>query len=172
MPSSHCGTPSSPSAFNLSQHQGLFQLVICWPKYIRWPKYRSFSLSISPTSEYSWLISLTIDWFDLLAVQWTFRSLLHHHSLKASILWNSALFTVHLPQPYTTTGKTIAVTIQTFVSRVMSMLVNTLGLSLLSCQEATVFWFHGCRQNQQWFWSPRRGNLSLLPPCPFLFAVQ
>ena len=94
---------------------------------IRWPNYRSFSFSISPSSEYSGLISLKIDWFDLLAVQGTFRCLLQHHSSKASVLWHSAFFTVQLSQPYVTTGKTIALTIQTLVSRVMSLLFNTLS---------------------------------------------
>ena len=82
---------------------------------MRWPKYWSFSFSISPFSEYSGLISLKIDWFDLLAVQGTFRSLLQHHSSKGSILWRSAFFTVQLSQLYVTTGKTIALTIWTFV---------------------------------------------------------
>ena len=81
---------------------------------IRWPKYWSFS--ISPSNEYSWLISFRIDWFDLLAVQGTLKSLLQHHNLKASILWCSAFFMVQLSHPYMTTGKTIALTIQTFVS--------------------------------------------------------
>ena len=84
---------------------------------IRWPKYWSFSSS--PSSEYSGSISLKIDWFDLLAVQGTFRSLFQHHSLKASILWHSAFFIVQLSQPYLTTGKTIALTIWPFVGRVM-----------------------------------------------------
>ena len=87
---------------------------------IRWPKYWSFS--ISPSTEYSGLISLKIDWFDPLAVQGTFRSLLQHHSLKASILWHSAFFMVQLSQLYVTTEKTT----QTFVGRVMSLLFNTL----------------------------------------------
>ena len=91
---------------------------------IRWPKYRSFS--ISPSSEYSGLISLKIDWFDL-AAQGTFRSLLQHHSLKASVLWSSAFFTVLLSQRYMTTGKTTTMAIQTFVGRVMSLLFNTLS---------------------------------------------
>ena len=86
---------------------------------IRWPKY--WGLSISPSSEYSGLISLKIDRFDLLAIQGTFRSLLQHHSLKSSILWCSAFFTVQLSQPFMTTEKTIALTIWTFVSRVMSL---------------------------------------------------
>ena len=80
--------------------------VLC----IRWPKYWSFSLSISPSNEYSGLISFRIDWLDLLAVQGTLKSLLQHHSSKASILWCSALFMVQLSHPYTTTGKTIALT--------------------------------------------------------------
>ena len=97
----------SPSALNLSQHQGLFQWV---SRLLRWPKYCSFSFSISPSNEYSGLISLETDWFDLLAVQGTFRSLLPHHSSKASILWHSAFLTVQLSQPYVTTGKIIALT--------------------------------------------------------------
>ena len=95
--------------------------------HIRWPKYWSFSFSASPSSEYSGLISLKIDWFHLLAVQETFRSLLQHHSSKASILWCSAFFIVQLSQSYVTTGKTTALTIQTFVGRVMSLLFNTLS---------------------------------------------
>ena len=99
----------------------------------------SFSFSISPSSEYSGLISHKIDWFDFLDVQGTFRSLLQHYSSKASILGHSAFFTVQLLQPYVTTGKTIALTIRTFVGRVMSLLFNTLCLPSLSCQEAIVF---------------------------------
>ena len=97
---------------------------------IRWPKHWSFS--ISPFSEYSGLISLKIDWFDLLAVQGTFKSLLQHYSSKASILWHSAFFTVHISQLYTTTGKTIDLTIQTFVSRVMSLLFNILSRFIIA----------------------------------------
>ena len=82
---------------------------------IRWPKYWSFSFSISPSNEYSGLISFRMDWLDLLAVQRTLKSLLQHHSLKASTLDCSAFFVVHLSHPYMTTGKTIALTIQTFV---------------------------------------------------------
>ena len=85
--------------------------VLC----IRWPKYWSFSFSISPSNEYSGLISFRIDWLDLLAVQGTLKSLLQHHSSKASILWCSAFFIVQLSHPYMTTGKTIALTIWTFV---------------------------------------------------------
>ena len=99
--------------------------VLC----IRWPKYLTFSLSISPSSEYSGLISFRIDWFDLLAVQETLKSLLQHHSSKASIFWQSAFFMVQLPHPYMTTGKIISLTIQTFVRKVMSLQFNMLCLS-------------------------------------------
>ena len=90
------------------------------PVRIKWPKSWSFSFSISPSNEYSGLISLEIDWFDPLDFQGTLRSLLQHHSSNTLILWCSAFFTVQLSQPYMTTGKTIALTIWTFVSRVMS----------------------------------------------------
>ena len=92
---------------------------------IRWPKYWSFS--ISPSDEYSRLISFMIDWFDLLEVQGTLKSLLQHHSLKASIPQHSAFFMIQLSYPYMTTGKTIALTMQTFVSKVMSLLFNMLS---------------------------------------------
>ena len=95
--------------------------------HIRWPKYWSFSFSISPSSEYSGLISFRIDWLDLLAVQGTLKTLLQHQSSKASILWHSAFFTVQLSHPYTTTGKTIALTRWTFVDEVMSLLLNMLS---------------------------------------------
>ena len=94
--------------------------------HIRWPQYWNFSCSISPSDEYLGLISFRIDWIDLLAVQRTLKSLLRHHSLKASILQCSAFFMVQLSHPYMTTGKTIALTIQTVVSKVMSLLFNTL----------------------------------------------
>ena len=95
--------------------------------HIRWPKYWSLSFSISPSNEYSRRISFRMDWLDLLAVQGTLKSLLQHHSSKASILWHSAFFIVHLPHPYTTPGKTIALTRQTFVGKVMSLLFNMLS---------------------------------------------
>ena len=88
---------------------------------IRWPKYWSFSFSISPSKEYSGLISFTIDWFDLLAVQGTLKSLLQYHSSKASILRHSAFFMVQLSHPYMTTGKTTALTRRTFVGKVISL---------------------------------------------------
>ena len=94
--------------------------------HIRWPKYWSFSFNISPSNEYSGLISFRTDWLDLLAVQETLKSLLQHHRSKASILPCSAFFIVQLPPPYITIGKTIALTRQTFVRKIMSLLFNTL----------------------------------------------
>ena len=94
---------------------------------MRWPKYWSFSFSISPSNEHPGLISFRIDWLDLRAVQGTLKSLLQHHSSKASILRHSAFFTVQLSHPYMTTGKTIALTRRTFVSKVMSLLLNMLS---------------------------------------------
>ena len=97
------------------------------PRRMRCPKYWSFSCSIIPSKEHPRLISFRIDWLDLLAVQGTLKSLLQHHSSKASILQRSAFFTVQLSHPYTTTGKTIALTRRTFVGKVMSLLFNMLS---------------------------------------------
>ena len=94
---------------------------------IRWPKNWSFSFSISPSNEYSGLISFRMNWLDLFAVQGTLKSLLQHHSSKASILWHSAFFIVQLPHPYMTTGKTTALTKWTFVGKAMSLLFNMLS---------------------------------------------
>ena len=93
----------------------------------RWPKYWSFSFNISPSNEYPGLISFRMDWLDLLAVQGTLKSLLQHHSSKASILWHSVFFTVQLSHPYMTTGKTIALSRRTFIGKVMSLLFNILS---------------------------------------------
>ena len=95
--------------------------------HIRWPKYWSFTFSISSSNEYSGLISFRIDRLDFLAVQGTLKSLLQHHSSKVSLLWHSISFMVQLSHPYTTTGKTIALTRQTFVSKGMSLLINMLS---------------------------------------------
>jgi len=119
---SHPLTLSSPSALNLSQHQRLFQWVICSHQMTK-----ILELQFKPSSEYSELISLKIYWLDLFTVQGTFRSLLQHHSLKASILWCSSFFMVQFSQSYVTTGKMISWTIWTFVDRVMSLLFNTLS---------------------------------------------
>ena len=110
--------------------------VLC----IRWPKYWSFSFSISPSNEYSKLISFKMDWLDLLAVQGTLKSLLQHHSSKASILWCSASFMVQVSHLYITPGKTITLTRQTFVGKVMSLLlICCLGWSQLFSQGSSVF---------------------------------
>ena len=107
----------SPPAFNLPQNLGLF----------KWPKYWSFNINISPSNEHPGLISFRMDWLDLLAVQGTLKSLLQHHSSKASILQHSAFFIVQLSHPYMTTGKTIALTRRTFVDKLMSLLFNMLS---------------------------------------------
>ena len=119
----HLLLPSSPSAFSLSQHQGLFQLV-GWSHQVT--KYWSFSFSINPSSDYSGLISFRTDCFDLLASQGTLKSLLQHHSLKASILRHSAFLMLQLSQLYVTPGKTIALAMWTFVGKVTSLLFSTL----------------------------------------------
>ena len=106
---------------------------------IRWSKYWSFSFSISPSSEYSGLISFRMNWLNLLAVQGTLKSLLQHHSSKASILWYSAYFMVQISHPYMTIGKIVALTRQTLVSKVMSLLFNTLSLSYLFFEGVSVF---------------------------------
>ena len=98
--------------------------------HIRWPEYWSFSFNISPSNEYSGLISFRVDWLDLLAVQGILKTLLQHPSSKASILRRSAFFTVQLSHPYMTTGKTIALTRRTLVGKVMSLLLNMLPLSV------------------------------------------
>ena len=100
--------------------------------HIRWPKDWNFSLSISSFTEYSGLISFRMGWLDLLAVQGTLKSLLQHHSLKASILWRSAFFMVQLSHPYMTTGKTTALTRRTFVGKVMSLLFNMLSRLIIT----------------------------------------
>ena len=125
MPSNHlilCCPLLKPSIF---PSIGVFSNE--WALRIRWPKYWSFSLSISPSNDYSGLISFRIDWFDFLAVQGTLKSFLQQHSLKASVLWCSAFFLAQLSYPYMTTGQTIALTRQIFVSKVMSLLYNLMS---------------------------------------------
>ena len=124
IPLSHHLLPSSLPALNL------FQIRVFTSESalrIKWPEYWSFSFNISPSIEYSGLIPFRMDWLGLLAVQGTLKSLLQYHSSKVSILWNSALFIVQLSHPYMTTGKTIALTRQTFVGKVMSLLFNMLS---------------------------------------------
>ena len=126
MPSNHltlCGPllllPSIPPSIRVFSSESVL--------HIRWPKYWSFSFSISPSNEYSGLISFRMDWLDLLAVQGTLKSLLQHHSSKPSIFWHSAFFMVQLSHPYMTTGKTRALTRRTFVGKLMSLLYNMLS---------------------------------------------
>ena len=112
--------------------------------HIKWPKYWSFNFSLNPSDEYSGLIPFRMDWLDLLAVHGTLKSLLQHHSSKASILWHSAFFIVQLSHPYMTTGKTIALTRWTFVGKVMSLLFNMLSrLVITFFQGVNVFLFQG-----------------------------
>ena len=127
--------------------------------HIRWPKYWNFSFSISPSNDYSGLISFRRDWFDIPAVQGTLKSLLQHHSSKASILWCSAFFMVQLSQPYTTTGKTIALTRRTFVDQVMSLLFNVLSRFVIAflprSKPLLISWLQSPSTVilEQWFWS-------------------
>ena len=111
--------PSIFPSIRVSSNESVF--------HIRWPKDWSFSFSISPSNEYSGLISFRMDWLDLLAVQGTLKGLLQHHSSKTSILWHSAFYIVQLSHPYMTTGKTIALTRRTFVGKVMSLIFNMLS---------------------------------------------
>ena len=121
---SHPLSSPSPPAPSPSQHQSLSHESTL---RMRWPRYWSFSFSIIPSNEHPGLISFRMDWLDLLAVQGTLKSLLQYHSSKALILQHSAFFTVQLPHPYMTTGKTIALTRQTFVGKVISLLFNMLS---------------------------------------------
>ena len=144
---SHPLSSLSHPAPNPFQHQSLFQ----------WPKYWSFSLSIGPSNEHPGLISFRMDWLDLLAVQGTLKSLLQHHSSKASILQHSAFFIVQLSPPYMTSGKTIALTRRTFVGKVKSLLLNMLSMLLITfLPRSKRLCIHGCNHHLQWFWSPQK----------------
>ena len=140
---------------------------------IRWPKYWSFSFSISPANEYSGLISFRMDWLDLLAVQGTLKSLLQHHSSKASILRRSALFIVQLSHPYVTTGKTTALTRWTFVGKVMSLLLNMLSrlviVFLPRNKHLLISWLESpCAVILE----PPKKVFSLFPLVPHLFPMK
>ena len=125
--------------------------------HTKWPKYWSFSFSISPSNEYSGLISFRMDWLDLLAIQGTLKSLLQHHSSTASIFQCSAFFTVQLSHPYMTTGKTIALTRRTFFGKVMSLLFNMLSRLVITflprSKRLLISWL---QSPSQWFWSPKK----------------
>ena len=135
---SHPLSSPSPPAFNLSQHQGLFKWISSLHQVAEVLEFelqrQSLSFSISPSSEYSGMISFRMYWLDLLAVQGALKSLLHHHSSKASTLQCSAFLIIQLSHPYMTTGKTIALTICTFVAKVMSLLFSKLSRFVLAFQ--------------------------------------
>ena len=142
------------------------------PVHIRWPKYCSFSLKISPFNEDSMLSSLKIDWFDL-AVQGTLRSLLQHYSLKASVAWHSAFFTVELWQLSVTTGKTTALSIERFVGRVMFLLFNTLSRFVIA------FLLKSNHLLISWLQSPstvilesKKKSVTTSTPFPLLFVMK
>ena len=120
--------------------------------HIRWPKYWSFSFNISPSNEHPGLISFRMDWLDLLAVQGTLKSLLQHHSSKASILRHSAFFTVQLSHPHRTTGKTIALTRRTLVSKVMSLLLNILSRLVITFLPRSKRLLISWLQSPLWCW--------------------
>ena len=125
---------------------------------IRWPKYWNFNFNISPSNEHPGLISFRMDWLDLLAVHGTLKSLLQHHSSKASILQHSAFFTVQLSHPYTTTGKTIALPRQTFDGKIMSLLFNMLSRLVITFLSRSKYL--GCSHHLQWFWNPPKNKVS------------
>ena len=126
--------------------------VLC----IRWPKYRSFCFNISPSNEHSGLISIRMDWLDLLAVQGTLKSLLQHHSSKASVRWHSAFFIVQLSHSYTTSGKTIALHRWIFVSTIMSLLFNMLSRLVITFLSRSKYLLMSWIQSPSaWFWSPK-----------------
>ena len=168
---SHPLSSHSPPTFNLSQHQGFSNESVIWR--IKWQKYWSFSFSISPSNEYSGLISFRMDWLDLLAVQGTLKSLLQHHSSKASILWSSAFFIVQLSHPYMTTWKTIALTRQTFVGKVMSLLLNMLSrLVITFLPESKHLLISWLQSPSAVIWEPKKIKSSIVSWFPHLFAMR
>ena len=139
-----------PSTFNLSQHQGIIKWVSSSHQVA---KVLEFQLQHSPSNEHSGLITFRMDWLDLLAVQRTLKSLLQHHSSKASILWCSAFFILQLSHSYMTTGKTIALTRWTFVGKVMSLLFNMLSRFVIAfLPRSKYLLIYGCSHHLQWFW--------------------
>ena len=144
----------APPTFNLYQHQGLFQCVGSWHQVA---KVLEFSFSISPSNEYLGLISFRIDCLDLFAVQGILKGILQHHSSKASVLRCSAFFRVQISHPNMTTGKTIALTRQTFVGKVISLLFNMLSRFVITLlPRSKHLLIYGCSHHLQWFWSPKK----------------
>ena len=141
--------------------------------HIRWPKYWNFSLSISPSNKYSGLISFRIDWFDLLAVQGTLKSLLRYHSSKASILRCSDFFMVQLSHPYMTTGKTIALTRWTFVGKVMSLVFNMLSRFVIAfLPRSKQFLISWLQSPSAVILEPKKIKSLTVPLFPHLFAMK
>ena len=140
--------------------------------HIRWPKYWSFSFNISPSNEHPGVFSFRMDWLDLLAVQGTLKSLLQHHSSKASILLHSALFIVQLSHPYMTTGKTIALTRWTFVGKVMSLLFNMLSRLVTTFLPRSKCLLISLLQSPSAVILESKKSLSLFPLFPHLFAMK
>ena len=140
---------------------------------MRWPKYWSFSFSISSSKQHPGLISFRMDWLDLLAVQRTLKSLLQHHSSKASILRRSAFFTVQHSHPYMSTGKTIALTRWTFVGKVMSLLFNMLSRLVITflprSKRLLISWL---QSPSAVIWSPKKYSLTLFPLFAHLFPMK
>ena len=137
--------------------------------HIRWSKYWTFNFSVSPSSEYSIMISLRADWLELLEVQRILKRLLQHHNSKAPILRHSAFFMVQPSHPYMTTGKTIALARWTFISEVMSVLFNMLSMLAIAFLPRSK---HLLISRLQWFWSPRKQSLLLFALFPHLFAMK
>ena len=141
--------------------------------HMRWPKYWSFSLSISPSNEHPGLISFRKDWLDLLSVQGTLKSLLQHHSSKASILRHSGFFTVQLSHPYMTTGKTISLTRRTFVAKVMSLLLNMLSRLVITflprSKRLLISWL---QSPSAVILEPRKIKSDTFPLFPHLFPMK
>ena len=140
---------------------------------IRWPKYWSFSFSISPSKEHQGLISFRMDWLDLLAIQGTFKSLLQHHRSKASLPQHSAFFTVQISHPYMTTGKTIALTIRAFVGKVMSLLLKMLSRLVITflpiSNHPLISWL---QSPSAMILEPKKSSQPLFPLFPHLFAMK
>ena len=168
-PSHPLSSPSPPSP-NPSQHQSLFHESTL---RMRWPEYWSFTFSIIPSKEIPGLTFFTMEWLDLLAIQGTLKSLLQHHTSKASILWCSAFFKAQVSHLYMTTGKTIALTRQTFVGKVMSLLLNMLSRLVIT------FLTRSKRPLISWLQSPsavilepKKQSLTLFPLFPHLIPMK
>ena len=166
----HLLSSPSPPALNLFQHKVLFQ----WRAlHLRWPKYWSFSFNVSPSNEHPGLIPFRMDRLDLLAVQGTLKSLLQHHSSKASTLWCLAFFMVQLSNPYMTTGKTITLIRLTFVGKVMSLLFNILSRLVITFLPRTKHFLISWLQSPSAvILEPRKESQPLFPLFSHLFALK